>query len=80
MMGPLYWEWIKQYQATDHLMVMMFVYGLLLIAGYYGAALLPWDPKQIKWIQNIQAITIIAIIILTLAAPTLVDLGIIVME
>lgn len=62
------------------MMAMMFVYGLLLMFGYYGAALLPWDPKQIKWIQNAQAALIIAIIILTLAAPGLVDQGIIVME
>lgn len=80
MMGPLYWEWIKQYQGTDNLMAMMFGFGLLLMIGYYGADLLPWDPRQIRWIKNIQAAMIIGIIILTLAAPALVDQGIIVME
>jgi len=80
MMGQLYWEWIKQYQATDQLMSMMFAFGLLLMFGYYGADLLPWDPDQIRWIKNLQAAMIIAVIALTLAAPGLVDHGIIVMD
>lgn len=80
MMGQLYWEWIRQYQATDQLMAMMFAFGILLMFGYYGAELLPWDPAQIRWIKNIQAAMIIAVIALTLAAPALVDQGLIVME
>lgn len=80
MMGQLYWEWIKQYRATDQLLAMMFLFGLLLMSGYYGALLLPLSNPQIKWIQNIQAAMIIMIIVMTLAAPRLVELGIIVME
>jgi len=80
MMGQLYWEWIKQYQATDQLMVMMFMFGLILMLGFYGSSLLPLDEAQIKWIRNLQAAMIIAVIALTLAAPTLVDQGLIVMD
>lgn len=80
MMGPLYWEWIKQYQATDQLMVMLFLFGVLMMAGYYSAQLLEWEEKHIRWIQNLQATVIILIIGLTLIAPALVDLGIIVAE
>jgi len=80
MMGQLYWEWIKQYQATDQLMVMMFLFGLILMLGYYGSSLLPLDEAQIKWIRNLQAAMIIAVIALTLAAPALVDQGLIVMD
>jgi len=80
MMGQLYWEWIKQYQATDQLMTLMFGFGLLLMFGFYGSSLLPWDDAQIRWIRNLQAAMIIAVIALTLAAPSLVDHGIIVME
>lgn len=79
-MGQLYWEWIKQYQATDQLLAMMFLFGLLLMSGYYGALLLPLSNPQIKWIQNMQAAMIIMLIVMTLAAPRLVELGIIVME
>lgn len=80
MMGPLYWEWLRQYQATDQLLAMMFLFGLLLMFGYYGALLLPLSTPKIRWLQNMQAAMIIGLIIMTLAAPRLVDLGIIVME
>lgn len=77
MMGPLYWEWTKQYQATDQLLAGMFLFGAILMAGYYATQLLPLDHKWIKWIQNLQAAAILMIIALTLAAPTLIDLGVI---
>lgn len=79
-MGPQYLEWVKQYQANDKLMTMLFVFGLILMGGYYGALLLPIPKPKIKWLQNIQAAMIIMIIVMTLAAPRLIDLGIIVME
>ena len=80
MMGPQYLEWVKQYQANNKLMVMLFVFGLILMGGYYGALLLPLPSSKIKWLQNIQAAMIIMIIVMTLAAPSLIDLGIITME
>lgn len=79
-MGPLYWEWIKQYTATDQLLSMMFIFGACMMFGYYAAPMLPWDPKVIRWIQRLQAATILGIITLTLAAPGLLDLGLITME
>lgn len=79
-MGPLYWDWVDQYQSTDRLMAMMFVFGMLLMVGYYGSEWLSQDPAKIRWVKNIQAAIIIAIIIMTLAAPSLVDAGIIVMD
>ena len=79
-MGPLYWDWVNQYQATDRLMAMMFVFGLLLMAGYYGSEWISQDPAIVRWVKNIQAAIIIAIILMTLAAPSLVEAGIIVMD
>jgi len=79
-MGPLYWEWIQQSQATDQLMTMLFLFGVSLMVGYYAALLLPWNEKSIKWIQRLQAVAIIGIIVLTLLAPSLVDMGIIIVE
>jgi len=80
MMGPLYWEWIRQYTATDQLLAGMFLFGAALAAGYYATLLLPLSEKLIKWLQALQAALILSIIALTLAAPKLVDLGVIIIK
>jgi len=76
-MGPLYWEWTRQYTATDQLLAGMFLFGTILAGGYYAVLLLPWDEKLINWLQKFQAVLILSIIVLTLLAPTLVDMGVI---
>jgi len=77
MMGPLYWEWTKQYTATDQLLAGMFLFGAILAGGYYATTLLPLNEKLISWLQKLQAVLILSIIALTLLAPSLIDMGVI---
>ena len=80
MMGPLYWEWIRQYQATDQLLALMFLFGALMMFGYYAAGWIGFSEKITKYIKNILAAWIIGLILMTLAAPSLVGMGLILME
>jgi len=80
MMGPLYTEWVNQYTATDQLLLGMFLFGAIMMLGYYSTLMLPWNKKIIRWLQNLQAAIILGIIALTLLAPKLVDVGLVTME
>lgn len=75
-MSPQYYEWQAQSQATDHLFVLMFVFGALLMLGYFMIDWLGLRQRGKRWIQAIYLLIMLATVGITMAGPWMIDQGI----
>lgn len=75
-MSEHYYKWVAQSEATDQLFILMALFGIILMLGYFGIDHLELNKSLTKKIKAVYMVIVLSTIGLTMAGPWMIDKGI----